>query len=116
VLGRTHGLRHTPGMAVPEGDLSAAAVYVADLEPRPGGRVRHWIRVAGAFAAELVQGLVPAPTVHDVVVRRRDDGAEVLRVPSEDPGAPGQVLGAIRDELGSVDPEEFLGRWSVRTP
>ncbi|WP_369256483.1 hypothetical protein [Geodermatophilus amargosae] len=103
-------------MAVPEGDLRAAAVYVADLEPRPGGRVRHWVRVAGAFAAEMVQGLVPGPTVHDVVVRRRDDGAEVLRVPSEDPTAPGAVLWAIRDELGSVGPEEFLARWSVRVP
>jgi hypothetical protein len=54
--------------------------------------------------------------VHDVVVRRRDDGAEVLRVPSEDPTAPGYVLRSIRDELGSVGPEEFLARWSVRVP
>ncbi|MGY1652366.1 hypothetical protein [Geodermatophilus sp. SYSU D01119] len=86
--------------------------YTAALEPRPGGRVRHWARVAGAFAAELVQGLVPAPTVHDVVVRRRDDGTEVLRVPSED--GTGHVLRAIRDELAAVGPEEFLARWSVR--
>ena len=95
-------------------DVRAAAVYRADLEPRPGGRLRHWIRVAGAFAAEMVQGLVPAPTVHDVVVRRRDDGTAVLRVPSEDPSAPGAMLAAVRDELAAVGPEEFLDAWSVR--
>ena len=95
---------------------TASEVYVAGLEPRPGGRVLHWIRVAGAFAAELAQGLVPGPTVHDVVVRRREDGVEVLRVPSEDPAAPGYMLQSVRDELGSVGPEEFRARWSVRAP
>ena len=101
-------------MRHPVGVDTASEVYRADLEPRPGGRVRHWTRVAGAFAAEMVQGLVPAPTVHDVVVRRRDDGTEVLRVPSEDPTAPGHMLSAVRDELGAVGPDEFLARWSVR--
>ncbi len=96
-------------------DVRAAALYAADLEPRPGGRVRHAARIAGAFVAALAWGLLPAPTVHDVVVRRRDDGSEVLRVPTEDPQAPGHMLGAIRDELGAVTPEEFLARWSVPT-
>ncbi|WP_136697381.1 hypothetical protein [Geodermatophilus dictyosporus] len=91
----------------------ASDVLTADLEPRPGGPVRHWVRVAGAFAAEMAQGLVPAPTVLDVVVRRRDDGTEVLRVPGEDPSA--HLLSAVRDELAAVEPEEFLARWSVRT-
>ncbi|MGY1778269.1 hypothetical protein ACI8AV_20655 [Geodermatophilus sp. SYSU D00804] len=96
--------------------VRAGEVYAADLEPRPGGRLRHWVRVTGALAAELAQGLVPTPTVHDVVVRRRADGGEVLRVPAEDPHAPGHLLAAIRDELDAVGPGEFLDRWSVRTP
>lgn len=95
---------------------AASAVYVADLEPRPGGRVRHWARVAGAFVAELAWGLLPGPTVHDVVVRRRDDRSEVFRVPADEPGVPVGMLQAVRDELGSVGPEEFLARWNVRTP
>ena len=94
----------------------ASEVFAADLEPRPGGRARHWARVAGAFVAELAWGLVPGPTVHDVVVRRRDDGAEVLRVPADEPGVPARMLQAVRDELDAVEPEEFLARWSVRTP
>ncbi len=96
-------------------DVRAATLYSAALEPRPGGRARHLLRIAGAFVAELAWGLIPSPTVHDVVVRRRDDGSEVLRVPTEDPQAPGHMLGAIRDELGTVTPEEFLARWSVST-
>jgi hypothetical protein len=94
-------------------DVRAATLYSAALEPRPGGRARHRLRVAGAFVAELAWGLLPAPTVHDVVVRRRDDGAEVLRVPSEDPTVPGEMLAAIRGELDAMAPEEFLAEWSV---
>jgi hypothetical protein len=94
-------------------DVPAADVYTADLEPRPGGRLRHRLRVAGAFLAELAWGLVPGPTVFDVVVRRRDDGAEVLRVPSEDPTVPGDVLQAVRGELDAMTPEQFLAEWSV---
>ena len=94
-------------------DVYAADVYAADLEPRPGGRLRHRLRVAGAFLAELAWGLLPGPTVFDVVVRRRDDGAEVLRVPSEDPAVPGDVLQAIRGELDAMTPEQFLAEWSV---
>ncbi len=94
-------------------DVSAADVYTADLEPRPGSRLRHRLRIAGAFVAELAWGLIPSPTVHDEVVRRRDDGAEVLRVPSEDPTVPGDVLRAIRGELDAMTPEQFLAEWSV---
>ncbi len=95
-------------------DVSAADVYAADLEPRPGGRLRHRLRVAGAFAAELAWGLLPGPAVFDVVVRRRDDGTEVLRVPADEPGVPASMLAAVRAELDAVPEEEFLARWSVR--
>ncbi|SFO33683.1 hypothetical protein SAMN05660359_02760 [Geodermatophilus obscurus] len=94
-------------------DLQAAAVFAAALEPRPGGRLRHGIRVAGAFVAELAWGLLPGPTVYDVVVRRRDDGEVVVRIPADEPGVPAHMLTAVRDELGAVAPEEFLARWSV---
>ena len=94
-------------------DVRATTLYSAALEPRPGGRARHRLRVVGAFVAELAWGLLPAPTVHDVVVRRRDDGAEVLRVPSEDPTVPGEMLAAIRGELDAMAPEEVLAEWSV---
>ncbi|HYO37252.1 MAG TPA: hypothetical protein VER97_14350 [Geodermatophilus sp.] len=94
-------------------DVRAATVFRAALEPRPGGRLRHRARIAGAFVAELAWGLLPGPTVFDVVVRRRDDGAEVVRVPAAEPGVPADMLTAVRAELDALTAEDFLAGWSV---
>ena len=63
----------------------AQDVFDISLRPRPGGRPRHALRLAGAFAAQLLQQLVPSPSVHDVVVTRRD--------------------------LATLDPDPFLAQW-----
>jgi hypothetical protein len=94
-------------------DQRAASLYSAALEPRPGGRARHRLRLAGAFVAQLAWGLLPGPTVYDVVVRRRDDGTEVVRIPADEPGVPADMLTAVRAELDALTPEEFLAGWSV---
>ena len=93
---------------------SAADVFVADFERRPGGRVLHGVRILGAFVASLLQGFVPSPAVHDVVVRRRDDGTEVARIPVENPDLPGDSLRFVKGELDSRGPEEFVAGWSAR--
>ena len=95
-------------------DLRAADVFVADLRPRPGGRLLQGLRLAGAALSELLLELIPAPSVHDVVVTRRDDGTEVLREPAGVPLLAGELLGQIRDEMERVDPGTFLESWSVR--
>ena len=100
-------------MTDPDGD-AAADVFVADFEPRRGGRVLHGVRIDGAFVSSLFQGLVPPPAVHDVVVRRRDDGVEVARIPVENPDLPGDTLRFVRTELASRAPEEFVTEWSAR--
>jgi hypothetical protein len=92
--------------------VRAADVFTADLRPRPGGRLRHRARIAGAFLSELLWQLVPSPSVHDVVVSRRDDGTEVLRVPAGEPFTAGDLLARVRDELAQQDPESFLAGWS----
>ena len=92
----------------------AAAVFSADLAPRPGSRLLHVARVAGAFLSELLFQLLPAPSVHDVVVTRRDDGAEVLRVPAGEPMTAGDLLRSVRAELDRLGPEEFLAGWRPR--
>lgn len=92
----------------------AAEVFVAGFEPRRGGRVLHGVRIAGAFVASLFQGLVPLPAVHDVVVRRQDDGTEVARVPVENPDLPGDTLRFVQAELAARDAEDFLAEWSPR--
>lgn len=93
----------------------AAEVFRAELRPRRGGRLRHAARVAGAFLSEMAWQLLPPPAVHDVVVLRRVDGEEVLRVPAGDPLRPGEMLSYVRAELESLDPETILAGWQPRS-
>jgi hypothetical protein len=92
-------------------DVRAADVLVARLEPRRGGRALRGARLLAAFAAELALGLLPAPSVSDVVVRRRDDGAEVLREPAGDPNVPGDMLRYVQQQLEALGVEDFLREW-----
>ncbi len=92
-------------------DVLAAEVLVADLEPRPGGRLLRSARLLGAVAAELAWGLLSGPSLSDVVVRRRDDGTEVLRVPAGDPVVPGDQLRHVRSMLETLGPQDFLRAW-----
>ena len=49
--------------ALPDGGagdgLRAADVFVADLRPRPGGRLMQGVRLAGAALSELLLQLLP---------------------------------------------------------
>jgi hypothetical protein len=94
----------------------AADVFDLSLRPRPGGRLRHWLRLGGAFASQMLGQLVPSPAVHDVVVIRRTDGSEVLRVPAEDPLTVGDLIAYLREQLGQLDEETFLAEWRATTP
>jgi hypothetical protein len=98
------------------GGPRAADVFAAELAPRPGGRLRHAARIAGAFAAELAWQLLPSPSVHDVVVTRRDDGSEVVRLPAGQPLLAGESLARIRADLGRLDSESFVTEWTTEAP
>jgi hypothetical protein len=89
----------------------AADVYLVGLEPRSGGRLVRSARLFAAFASELAWGLLPAPSVSDVAVRRRDDGSEVLRVEAGDPNVPGDMLRFVQRQLEELDPGAFLAEW-----
>lgn len=104
-----------PGPTDP-GHGPASAVLAADLRPRPGGRLLHWARIAGAFLSQLAWQLIPSPAVHDVVVHRRNDGREVLRVPAEDPLVPGDMLAVVRGQLDRMDVDAFLADWRPQVP
>jgi hypothetical protein len=101
---------------VGRGGITAADVFAAELHPRRGGYLLQRARVAGAFVSELMWELVPSPSVHDVVVTRRDDGTEVLREPAGAPLYAGDLLAQIQAELTRVDPETFLRSWSAQNP
>jgi hypothetical protein len=94
----------------------AADVFVADLRPRPGGRLIQGARLAGAAISELLLQLIPSPSVHDVVVTRREDDTEVLRLPAGVPLLAGDLLAQIRDELERLDAAAFLTAWSEPAP
>lgn len=94
----------------------AADVYQATLQPKPGGRVLRSARLAAAFVAELAWGLLPGPSLHDVVVTRRADGAEVLRVSAGDPAVPGDMLAVVQRLLEECSPAEFLAEWGADEP
>jgi hypothetical protein len=100
--------------SVQPGDMRAADVFAAGLAPRPGGPLRHRARIAGAFGSQLFLGLLPSPSVHDVVLTRRDDGSEVLREPAGDPLQAGDFLAQIRAEMEVSDPESFVRAWTAR--
>jgi hypothetical protein len=85
-------------------DVRAVEVLVADPEPRPGARLLRGARLLGAVVAELAWGLLPGPSVSDVVVRRRDDGTEVLRIPAGDPLLAGDPSRHVRDVLERLAP------------
>ncbi|NEK59572.1 hypothetical protein GCU56_17075 [Geodermatophilus sabuli] len=98
-------------MSVPDDDVPAVQVLVAGLEVRPGGRLVRGARLLGAFVAELVLGLLPAPSLFDVVVTRRDDGTEVVRVPAGDTTTPGEMLRFVQEQLETRDVGTFLREW-----
>jgi hypothetical protein len=100
-----------PVTTSPEVGRPAAEVLEAALVARPGGRLLRSARFLAAFTAELAMGLLPAPSLSDVVVTRRDDGTEVLRVPAGDPTVPGDMLRLVQRQLEEQDLGTFLADW-----
>ena len=96
--------------------VRAVDVFAATLEARPGGRLLRGGRFLLAFAAELAWGLLPAPSLSDVVVTRRRDGVELLRVEAGDPNVPGEMLAFVQQQLDSLAPAAFLAQWGATEP
>lgn len=89
----------------------AARYLAAELVPRRESRLRK----AGRFIANLSQGLAglgmdELTDALDLVVWRRDTGAEVLRTPA-DVGSPEYLLAQVRDDLATLTITEFFAQW-----
>ena len=106
----------SPDPGRPSAGAPASQVLTASLEPMAGGRLRRAARLVGAVVSQLGLQLIPSPALHDVVVRRRDDGSEVLRVASFDPLQSGDMLMFVRAQLDELDEERFLAEWESRAP
>jgi hypothetical protein len=88
-------------------------VYRAALEPRPRSTARRLVLGARDLWCATNGGRFELTRAADVVVRRRSDGVEELRVavPVAD-DAPGW-LALVRDDLLDLDPEEFRAAWGI---
>ena len=88
-------------------------VYRAALEPRQRSTVRRLVLGALDLWCAANGGRFELTRAADVVVRRRSDGVEELRVavPVAD-DAPGW-LALVRDDLLDLDPEEFRAAWGI---
>ncbi len=87
----------------------AGDVLSADLEerrPSLGGRLFGLI---DAVLSSDPSGLQPM----DLVVRRLDNGQEVLRTKA-DLGDPHRLLDTVRDDLATKTVEQFHDEWRVR--
>ena len=91
----------------------AADVYDHELTAPRGGRVRRALAGVVDLVASVDAGPLGLGSVGDVVVRRRDDGVEVLRVTA---GPPEEAAATVREldaQLRTLTPEEFRGRWGI---
>ena len=93
--------------------VDADEVYRAALEPRPRSTARRCLLGALDRWCATTGGRFELTRAADVVVRRRSDGVEELRlaVPVAD-DAPGW-LALVRDDLLELDPEEFRAAWGI---
>ena len=90
--------------------MEPASTYLrAELTPRKvygWARVRHYAAAVGnALIGELA-------TMNDLVVYRRDSGAEVMRTPA-DLGSPDLLLDLVNADLESKTVTEFLSEWRL---
>lgn len=89
----------------------ADEIYELELCPARRGRVR---RVLGGILDALLSvdaGPLELASVGDVVVRRRDDGLEVLRVAAGPPEEAAATLAEVEEQLRTLTPAEFRHRW-----
>jgi hypothetical protein len=71
----------------------ASTIYEAALTPRNSRKARRRNRI-------------------DLVVRRRDDGTEIVRTPA-DLGSPDALLATAQGDLQQMTADEFLHEWKM---
>ncbi|VXB81887.1 hypothetical protein [Nocardioides sp. AX2bis] len=93
--------------------VAADEVYVAGIEPHPRPRGRRVLEAALDLWCASFGGLMELSSAGDVVVRRRHDGVEELRLAAGPPQHATGVLQEVRDDLVRLDPEEFRAAWAI---
>lgn len=100
-----------------EREAPAADLYAAALEPPAPGRPRLLAAGRGVLlAVGAMIGWYDEPSAGDLVVRRRDDGREVLRVDAGPSEAAAGLLAHVRAQLATVSAREFRDTWGALDP
>lgn len=92
---------------------SAADLYVAVLDRPDRGRVRRAADAVLDLAGAAVGGLLELSSAGSIVVRRRTDDVEVLRVDGGNAEEAATLLHHVRGQLAELSPEEFRERWGI---
>ncbi|NYG56379.1 hypothetical protein [Nocardioides perillae] len=97
--------------------VRAGDVYAVALEPPGTARGRWRARAHGALlAVGAMAGWYDEPTAGELVVRRRDDGRELLRVDAGPSEAAAQLLAHVRRQLDELAPRELRDVWGALDP
>lgn len=89
----------------------ANVLYSVDLEEGGDDPVERVFRFVGGVLTQVFGGYGAAVVGVSVVVRRKDDAEEVLRIDVPDAESGDQVLQAIQQDLDTYPAEEFVTDW-----
>ena len=92
---------------------AADEVYAVHLEPHPRPTVGRVGRAALDLWCACFGGLLDLSRDADVVVRRRWDGGEELRLHVGSAQDAGPVLDQLADDLAASSPEDFRAAWAM---
>ena len=90
----------------------AAEHLTAELQPRRSSALAKTWHFVASLAEGILGGGIPEDAL-DLVIRRRETGAEVMRTPA-DVGSAEMLLDQVQRDLESQTIEEFFAEW--RTP
>lgn len=91
----------------------ALDLYLVKLEPVRRSRLRRVGVAALDLWCAMSGGLLELSSVGDVVVRRRTDDVEVLRMASGPPEQAAQTLNYVLEQLRELTPADFRSAWGV---
>ena len=95
--------------------LDADEVYLAELDARPRTGPQRLLAAVLDLWCAGVGGRMELSRASDVVVRRRADGVEELRLPVPVADDAPAWLDMVREDLLTLDPAEFRAAWAIDT-
>ncbi len=92
---------------------AADEVYSSALEPPPRGPIGRAVCSALDLWCAMTGGVLELTSAADVVVRRRSDAGEELRVAGGPPSVSLGLLEQVRADLVAMGPDEFRSEWGI---